>query len=89
MDWFDLLAIQGTFKSLPQHHSSKPSIIQCSVFFIVQLSHPYMTTGKTVALDGLNLHDGFSTMTVIFPVYVFYDFNFSQMDLCGSVTVVL
>ena len=50
MDWFDLLAIQGTFKSLPQHHSSKPSIIQCSVFFIVQLSHPYMTTGKTIVL---------------------------------------
>ena len=50
MDWLDLLAVQGTLKSLLQHHSSKASILQCSVFFIVQLSHPYMTTGKTVAL---------------------------------------
>ena len=46
----DLLAVQGTLKSLLQHHSSKASILQCSVFFIVQLSHPYMTTGKTIAL---------------------------------------
>ena len=50
MDWFDLLAIQETFKSLLQHHSSKGSILQHSAFFIVQLSHPYMTTGKTIAL---------------------------------------
>ena len=50
MDWLDLLAVQGTLKSLLQHHSSKPSILQCSAFFIVQLSHPYMTTGKTIAL---------------------------------------
>ena len=50
MDWLDLLAVQGTLKSLLQHHSSKASILQCSVFFIVQLSHPYMTTGKTIAL---------------------------------------
>ena len=50
MDWLDLLAVQGTLKSLPQHHRSKASILQCSAFFIVQLSHPYMTTGKTVAL---------------------------------------
>ena len=49
-DWFDLLAVQGTLKSLPQHHSSKASILQCSAFFIVQLSHPYMTTGKNIAL---------------------------------------
>ena len=49
MDWLDLLAVQGTLKSLLQHHSSKASIIQCSGFFIVQLSHPYMTTGKTIA----------------------------------------
>ena len=47
MDWLDLLAVQGTLKSLLQHHSSKASILQCSTFFIVQLSHPYMTTGKT------------------------------------------
>ena len=50
MDWFDLLAVQGTLKSLLQHHSSKASIVRCSAFFTVQLSHPYMTTGKTVAL---------------------------------------
>ena len=50
MDWSDLLAAQGTLKSLLQHHSSKVSILQCSAFFIVQLSHPYMTTGKTIAL---------------------------------------
>ena len=50
MDCLDLLAVQGTLKSLLQHHSSKASILQCSAFFIVQLSHPYMTTGKTIAL---------------------------------------
>ena len=50
MDWLDLLAVQGTLKSLLQHHSSKESILQCSSFFIVQLSHPYMTSGKTIAL---------------------------------------
>ena len=50
MDWLDLLAVQGTRKSLLQHHSSKASILQCSAFFVVQLSHPYMTTGKTMAL---------------------------------------
>ena len=50
IDWLDLLAVQGTLKSLVQQHSSKPSIIQCSALFIVQLSHPYMTTGKTIAL---------------------------------------
>ena len=49
MDWLDLLAVQGTLKSLLQHHSSKASILRCSVLFIVQLSHPYMTTGKTIA----------------------------------------
>ena len=50
MDWLDLLAAQGTLKNLLQHHSSKASILQCSAFFTVQLSHPYMTTGKTIAL---------------------------------------
>ena len=50
MDWLDLLAVQGTLKSLLQHHSSTASILQCSAFFAVQLSHPYMTTGKTIAL---------------------------------------
>ena len=50
MDWLDLLAVQGTLKSLLQHHSSKASNLRCSAFFIVQHSHPYMTTGKTIAL---------------------------------------
>ena len=51
IDWFDLLAVQETFKSFLQHHNSKASILQCSAFFMVQLSHPYMTTGKIVALS--------------------------------------
>ena len=50
MDWLDLLAVQGTLKSLLQHYGSKASILQCSAFFTVQLSHPYMTTGKTISL---------------------------------------
>ena len=50
IDWFDLLAVQGNLKSLLQHHSSKASILQCSAFFMLQLSHPYMTTGKTITL---------------------------------------
>ena len=54
MDWLELLAVQGTFKSLLQYHSSKASILQCSAFFIVQLSHPYMTTGKIIALTTWN-----------------------------------
>ena len=53
MDWLDLLAVQGTLKSLLQHHGSKASILQCSAFLMVQLSQPYMTTGKTIALTGL------------------------------------
>ena len=55
MDWLDLLAVQGTHKTLLQHHSSKASILQHSAFFIVQLSHPFMTTGKTIALTRQNL----------------------------------
>ena len=55
MDWLDLLAVQGTLKSVVQHHSSKASILQRSAFFTVQLSHPYMTTGKTIALTRWNL----------------------------------
>ena len=54
MDWLDLLAVQGTLKSLLQHHSSKASILRRSAFFTVQVSHPYMTTGKTIALTRRN-----------------------------------
>ena len=64
IDWFDLLAVQGTVKSLLQHHSSKASILQCSPFFIVQLSHPYMTTGKTKALTGWTFAD--KVMSLLF-----------------------
>ena len=64
IDSLDLLAVQGTLKSLLQHHSSKPSILQCSAFFTVQLSHPYMTTGKTIALTRQNF-DG-KVMSLLF-----------------------
>ena len=64
MDLLDLLAVQGTLKSLLQHHSSKASILQCSAFFIVQLSHPYMTTGKTIALTRQTFAD--KVMSLLF-----------------------
>ena len=64
MDWLDLLAVQGTLKSLLQHHSSKASILQCSDFFVVQLSHPYMTTGKTIALTRWTFVD--NVMSLLF-----------------------
>ena len=64
MDWLDLLAVQGTLKSLLQHHSSKLTILWCSAFFIVQLSHPYMTTGKTIALTKLTILD--KVMSLLF-----------------------
>ena len=66
MDWLDLLAVQGTLKSLLQHHSSKASILQCSAFFIVQLSHPYMTTGKTIALTRWTFVD--KVMSLLFNI---------------------
>ena len=64
MDWLDLLAVQGTLKTLLQHHSSKASILQCSAFFIVLLSHQYITTGKTIALIKLNFVD--QVMSLLF-----------------------
>ena len=64
MDWLDLLAVQGTRKSLLQHHSSKAPILQCSAFFIVQLSHPYKTTGKTIALTSWTFVD--KVMSLLF-----------------------
>ena len=64
MDWLDILAVQGTLKSLLQHHSSKASILPHSAFFIVQLSHPYMTTGKTIALTRRTFVD--KVMSLIF-----------------------
>ena len=64
MDWLDLLAVQGTLKSLLQHHSSKVSILLCSAFFIGQISHPYMTTGKTIALTRRTFFD--KVMSLLF-----------------------
>ena len=66
MDWLDLFAVQGTLKSLLQHHSSKESILQPSAFFIVQLSHPYMTTGKTIALTRRTFVD--KVMSLLFNI---------------------
>ena len=64
MDWLDLLAVQGTLNSLLQHHSSNASVLQCSTFFTVQLSHPYMTTGKTIALTRRTFDD--KVMSLLF-----------------------
>ena len=64
MDWLDLLAVQGALKSLLQHHSSKASILPCSAFFIVQISHPYMSTGKTIALTRWTIVD--KVMSLLF-----------------------
>ena len=66
MDWLDLLAVQGTLKSLLQHHSAKASVLQRSAFFTVQLSHPYMTTGKTIALTRWTFVD--KVMSLLFNV---------------------
>ena len=66
IDWLDLLAVQETLKSLLQHHSSKASILWCSVFFIVQFSHPYMTTGKTVTLTRWTFVD--TVMSLLFNI---------------------
>ena len=69
MDWLDLLAVQGTLKSLLQHHSSKPSILRHSAFFTVQLSHPYMTTRKTIALTRWTFVD--KVMSLLFNMLCF------------------
>ena len=66
MDWLDLLAVQGTLKSLLQHHNSRASILSCSAFFIVQLSHPYMTAGKTIALTRRTLFG--KVMSLLFNI---------------------
>ena len=72
IDWLDLLAVQGTLKSLLQHHSLKALILQCSAFFIVQLSHPYMTTGKTIAFTRWTFVGKIMSLLLIF----FYFFIF-------------
>ena len=72
MDWLDLLAVQGILKSLLQYHSSKASILQCSVFFIIQLSHPYMTTGKIIALTRWTFVD--KVMSLLFNMLVIFQY---------------
>ena len=74
MDWLDFLAVQGTLKSLLQHHSSKASILQCSAFFIVQLSYPYMTTGKIIALTRWTFVD--KVMSLLFNMLSRWVINF-------------
>ena len=77
MDWLDLLAVQGTLKSLLQNHSSKASILQCSAFFMVQFSHPYVTTGKTTALTRQNL----------ISAHQWFSVEWSNSFLCPSVSL--
>ena len=80
MDWLDLLAVQGTLKSLPQHHSSKASTLQCSAFFIVQLSHPYMTTGKTIAFTRQTFVD--KVMSLLFNMLSRLVITFLLLSKC-------
>ena len=80
MDWLDLLAVQGTLKSLLQHHSSKASILRHSAFFIVQLSHPYMTTGKTVPLTRWNFVG--KVMSLLFNMLSRLVINFLPRSKC-------
>ena len=74
MDWLDLLAVQGTLKSLLQHHSSKVSIFQCSAFLIVQLSHPYMTTGKNHSFDYTVLYWQSDVPAFLLAAHIFHHF---------------
>ena len=80
MDWLDLLAVQGTLKSLLQHHSSKASILRCSAFFIVQLSHPFMTTGKTIALTRWTFVD--KVMSLLFNMLSRLVTTFPPRSMC-------
>ena len=81
LDWLDLLAVQGTLKSLLQHHSSKPSILQCSAFFIDQLSHPYMTTWKAIALTRHTLVG--KVMSLLFSWFLCF-LGWSQLFFQGA-----
>ena len=86
MDWLDLLAVQGTLKSLLQHHSSKASIFRCSAFFTVQLSHPYMTTGKT--LDNHNKYlNSLLHYFITFYYFLFYYRYFCLLFLYSGKTI--
>ena len=89
-EWLDLLAVQGALKSLLQHHSSKASILQCSAFFIIQLSHPYMTTGKTIPLTRWTFVGKVMEALKTFQLVGRYIFNFTSgfqtvlQDSCTS-----
>ena len=90
MDWLDLLAVQGTLKSVLQHHSSETSILRHSAFFIVQLSHPYMTTGKTIALTRWTFVS--KVMSLLFSMlsrlgYILYNFNCMTLEKAKRWTV--
>ena len=80
MDWLDLLAVQGTLKSLLQHHSSKASILLCSAFFIVHLSHPFMTTGKTITLTSHSFVD--KVMSLLFNMQSRFVIAFLPRSKC-------
>ena len=87
MDWLDFLAVQGILKSLLQHYSSKASILQCSAFFIVQLSHPYMTTGKTIALTRQTLIG--KIMSLLFTMLSSLVITFLSRSMCLLIPWVL
>ena len=80
MDWLDFLAVQGILKSLLQHHSSKASILWCSAFFIVQLSHPYMTTGKTIALTRWTFAGKVMSLLFQYAVWVGHSFSSKEQE---------
>ena len=80
IDWFDFLAVQGTLKSLLQHHSSKASILPCSAFLKIQLSHPYMTTGKTIALIRWTFVD--KVMSLLFNALSGFVITFNPRSKC-------
>ena len=82
MDWLDLLAVQGTLKSLFQHHSSKASILRHSAFFTVQLSHPYVTTGKTIALTRRTLVSKVMSLLLNIPLLISYGLFRCFRNLC-------
>ena len=88
IDWFDLLAVQGTLKSLLQHHSSKASVLRCSAFSVVQLSHPYMTTGKTKALTRWTFVS--KVMSLLFNMlsrFVIVFFQGARVNFVAAVTI--
>jgi len=84
MDWLDLLAVQGTLKSLLQHHSSKASVLRRSAFLIVQLSHPYMTTGKTIALTRQTFVDIVRCCTKLIPILEIWHLLHTHTTMCKT-----